>query len=274
MTLIPAPASLVPASRSAGPRTTCGLYYYGYRYYDPVTGRWPSRDPIGEKGGLNLYGFVENKSTSNLDVLGQIGIAGAAIWMIADYGVQVGVNLACGKNLEQSMTDIDLNSILVSGTMGLVGIPGNLGTAKKAFDAHKNMKKLTVVIEKSNQAGKCCDPKRAAKIARRLQRKKDEFNQAKEGLIRELATIGAVITAKKLSMDMLEELQKITDEEDCCITVEFTMNIEVYRVELNEITVDLPDPFAPPARNPFDGVERAPFPTEIRPHNPRPAPFN
>jgi RHS repeat-associated protein len=23
-----------------------GLYYYGYRYYDPVTGRWPSRDPI------------------------------------------------------------------------------------------------------------------------------------------------------------------------------------------------------------------------------------
>jgi len=28
-----------------------GLVYYGYRWYDPVTGRWPSRDPIGEKGG-------------------------------------------------------------------------------------------------------------------------------------------------------------------------------------------------------------------------------
>jgi RHS repeat-associated protein len=25
-----------------------GLLYYGYRYYDPVTGRWPNRDPIGE----------------------------------------------------------------------------------------------------------------------------------------------------------------------------------------------------------------------------------
>ncbi|MFZ9938074.1 MAG: RHS repeat-associated core domain-containing protein, partial [Luteolibacter sp.] len=35
-----------------------GLYYYGYRYYDPVTGRWPSRDPIEEEGGLNLYGFL------------------------------------------------------------------------------------------------------------------------------------------------------------------------------------------------------------------------
>ena len=34
--------------------------YYGYRYYDPVTGRWPSRDPIEERGGINLYGFVGN----------------------------------------------------------------------------------------------------------------------------------------------------------------------------------------------------------------------
>ena len=26
-----------------------GLLYYGYRYYQPGTGRWPSRDPIGEE---------------------------------------------------------------------------------------------------------------------------------------------------------------------------------------------------------------------------------
>ena len=23
-----------------------GLYYYGYRYYNPSTGRWLSRDPL------------------------------------------------------------------------------------------------------------------------------------------------------------------------------------------------------------------------------------
>jgi len=49
---------------------TTGLYYYGYRYYDPVTGRWPSRDPIGEMGGLNLYGFVFNNSLYWYDYLG------------------------------------------------------------------------------------------------------------------------------------------------------------------------------------------------------------
>jgi len=48
-----------------------GLYYYQYRYYDPLTGRWPSRDPIGEKGGINLYGFVNNDGVDKLDVNGQ-----------------------------------------------------------------------------------------------------------------------------------------------------------------------------------------------------------
>ncbi len=49
-----------------------GLYYYGYRYYDPVTGRWPSRDPIEEEGGINLYGFVGNDSIDSYDYLGML----------------------------------------------------------------------------------------------------------------------------------------------------------------------------------------------------------
>ena len=43
---------------------------YQYRYYDPLTGRWPSRDPIEEEGGVNLYGFVENDALNNIDGLG------------------------------------------------------------------------------------------------------------------------------------------------------------------------------------------------------------
>ena len=46
--------------------------YYAYRYYDPVTGRWPSRDPIQERGGLNLYGFVGNDGIGRIDKLGLI----------------------------------------------------------------------------------------------------------------------------------------------------------------------------------------------------------
>ena len=47
-----------------------GLYYYGYRYYNPMSGRWLSRDPIGERGGVNLYGFVKNQCQSGFDYLG------------------------------------------------------------------------------------------------------------------------------------------------------------------------------------------------------------
>jgi RHS repeat-associated protein len=49
-----------------------GLYYYGHRYYDPMTGRWPSRDPIGETGGYNVYGFVGNDGVIKWDRLGLI----------------------------------------------------------------------------------------------------------------------------------------------------------------------------------------------------------
>jgi RHS repeat-associated protein len=47
-----------------------GLYYYGYRYYDPMTGRWPSRDPIEEMGGNNLFGMVGNAVVNKWDILG------------------------------------------------------------------------------------------------------------------------------------------------------------------------------------------------------------
>ena len=37
---------------------------------DPLTGRWPSRDPIEEEGGLNLYVFVGNDPINHHDSIG------------------------------------------------------------------------------------------------------------------------------------------------------------------------------------------------------------
>jgi RHS repeat-associated protein len=47
-----------------------GFLYYGYRYYNPSTGRWLNRDPIEEFGGRALYAFVGNNPISFLDALG------------------------------------------------------------------------------------------------------------------------------------------------------------------------------------------------------------
>ncbi len=51
-----------------------GFYFYGYRYYAPALGRWVSRDPIGIKGGLNLYDFVGNDAVANVDSLGLLSV--------------------------------------------------------------------------------------------------------------------------------------------------------------------------------------------------------
>jgi RHS repeat-associated protein len=48
-----------------------GLINYGFRYYAPGLGRFINRDPIAEKGGLNLYGFCGNDGVNHWDYLGQ-----------------------------------------------------------------------------------------------------------------------------------------------------------------------------------------------------------
>ena len=47
-----------------------GLLYYGYRYYDPSTGRWNTKDPMNEEAGLSLYGAVGNDPVGHFDKLG------------------------------------------------------------------------------------------------------------------------------------------------------------------------------------------------------------
>ncbi len=45
-------------------------YYFGYRYYSPRLGRWLSRDPLGEAGGINLYAYCGNDPVNRHDPLG------------------------------------------------------------------------------------------------------------------------------------------------------------------------------------------------------------
>jgi RHS repeat-associated protein len=47
-----------------------GLTYYLYRYYDANLQRFLNKDPIAEKGGLNLYRFVYNAPSDYIDSYG------------------------------------------------------------------------------------------------------------------------------------------------------------------------------------------------------------
>jgi integrase/recombinase XerD len=60
--------------------------YYGYRYLDAVTGRWPSRDPIGETGGVNQYGFVRNNGFRYWDLLGMASTSYEVYEIVPSHG--------------------------------------------------------------------------------------------------------------------------------------------------------------------------------------------
>ena len=49
-----------------------GLHYNWQRYYDPKTGRYPTSDPIGLKGGVNFYTYTMNDPVNFIDPNGTI----------------------------------------------------------------------------------------------------------------------------------------------------------------------------------------------------------
>ncbi len=97
-----------------------GLYYYGFRYYSSELGRWLTRDPIGEKGGMNLYTFCLNSPVNYFDLLGQkaalweeiaAAIAGAIFLILPDkYSQQILIELLGGDEavLEKTRKDLSI----------------------------------------------------------------------------------------------------------------------------------------------------------------------
>jgi RHS repeat-associated protein len=71
-----------------------GLDMAAYRFYDPDLGRWLNRDPIGEAGGLNLYGYVRNDPVNLWDPTGENPVAGALIGL--GLGGPVGAVIGAG----------------------------------------------------------------------------------------------------------------------------------------------------------------------------------
>ncbi|PHM46893.1 RHS repeat domain-containing protein [Xenorhabdus miraniensis] len=55
-------------------RDATGLYYYGYRYYQPWAGRWLSADPAGTVDGINLFRMVRNNPVNYYDEQGDISL--------------------------------------------------------------------------------------------------------------------------------------------------------------------------------------------------------
>jgi RHS repeat-associated protein len=84
-----------------------GLHYNLHRYYDPDAGRFTSQDPIGLRGGVNVYRYAPNP-LGWADPLGLMGVG-------LNYLSAASPSCAFGRN-------VDLGSgtfgVLANGTLG------------------------------------------------------------------------------------------------------------------------------------------------------------
>ncbi len=78
-----------------------GLYYFGQRYLDPITGQWISREPLGEDESLNLYAYCGNDPVNAVDAQGE-----------AEYRINPGSQpqlLNKAENIWKLVYDIQVN---------------------------------------------------------------------------------------------------------------------------------------------------------------------
>ena len=82
-----------------------GMYFYRARYYDPKAGRFVTKDPIGFKGGINVYAYVKNNPVNKIDPWG-------LIWVTTGYdyhGVGNWARWYFNRIVEQIGKGLDLN---------------------------------------------------------------------------------------------------------------------------------------------------------------------
>lgn len=127
------PEAAAPARSSPPTATTVGVSYYGVRYYNPNTGRWLSRDPIEEWGGVNLYGMVEDDPVDLADAVGFVAIPTTSS-LLTPEGVEVMTWLAGNGG-----------TVATAGGVG-VGVTAVVVKQSNSPKPQKNPKRLPIPI--------------------------------------------------------------------------------------------------------------------------------
>lgn len=82
-----------------------GLYLSPYRAYEAELGRWISRDPISEAGGINLYGYVQNNPINLWDPYGLYDFMDF-MYDASNFSAGVGDTLTHLPFMDRALTDI------------------------------------------------------------------------------------------------------------------------------------------------------------------------
>ena len=157
------------------------VYHAGARGYDPVLGRFMQIDPKHDHPaliGLSPYNYALNNPMKYNDPDGECPpiICGAIGGAALDYAIQVGTNLAQGKDLDDALTDIDGKSLLVSAGAGAVGA-GVVSKSGKLLNLVRGSAKVDDVVNVADDAAKAVNNPYLKKSASELNKSKNSFEK-------------------------------------------------------------------------------------------------
>jgi RHS repeat-associated protein len=115
-----------------------GLINFRMRWYDPATGRWLSKDPIGLSGGLNLYAFCGNNVLIVTDPQGCVGLAGlgagiAAAGAVAWVGYKIWNRAKCADDEMKCRDSGDLRDVVDGAINVIKGLLGDIASPFGSF---------------------------------------------------------------------------------------------------------------------------------------------
>jgi RHS repeat-associated protein len=106
-----------------------GLYYNGFRDYDPATGRYIESDPIGLWGGVNTYAYVGGNPLASVDRYGldyQGGFSFGGTLIFPGGGLSINLIYATNFNSSDSYRYIQLQVGYGNGIGAFAGWGGSL----------------------------------------------------------------------------------------------------------------------------------------------------
>ena len=111
----------------------------GVRYYNPVTGRYISKDPMGMHVSLNGYTYVGNNPINRIDPL---GLSWGAFWSSLGSTLAVGVGIVAAVTLAVVLAPIVLPAAAaaavvntISVVVTAVAVVGAVSTAESGYGA-------------------------------------------------------------------------------------------------------------------------------------------